>query len=322
MKKNKLSLIICVSLIAFSQASVTKADGEKLISDKNGLGVDKGDFDLLLKPASPENQLKLLKDRKDIVEKARQIYLTKAIGSSVKEQGGLLPEIQAELKIAVDLLYFQAKIKQLTTENLPDFESLAKKEYGANKEKYMEPEKVAVEHIMIDNRKHGEEAALKLADDIKQQLSKGADFIKLAEKYSEDPSFKTNHGKLEAFPKGGMIPEFDSVAFALKMGEVSDVIKTAYGAHIIRKYEHKKPEPKAYASVKDEIVAKIKKEYLDSRLNEYYEKIAQQNQMKVDDKAMDDYLAQKALQLKALVAAQPVKADVSGGDVKKDALAK
>ncbi|MET0344387.1 MAG: peptidylprolyl isomerase [Polyangiales bacterium] len=78
--------------------------------------------------------------------------------------------------------------------------------------------------------------ARKLADDVARKASTtGADFVALANQYTEDPSGKGTGGKLGTFPKGRMVPEFDKPLFALKPGETSDVIETPFGFHIIHR---------------------------------------------------------------------------------------
>lgn len=78
--------------------------------------------------------------------------------------------------------------------------------------------------------------AKKLAEQVAKKASaQGADFAALANEYTEDPSGKGNGGKLGTFPKGRMVPEFDRPLFALKPGETSDVIETAFGFHIIHR---------------------------------------------------------------------------------------
>ncbi len=78
--------------------------------------------------------------------------------------------------------------------------------------------------------------AKKVADQVaKKARASGADFSALANEYTEDPSGKGRGGKLGTFPKGRMVPEFDKPLFELKPGEVSDVIETPFGFHIIRR---------------------------------------------------------------------------------------
>jgi parvulin-like peptidyl-prolyl isomerase len=80
------------------------------------------------------------------------------------------------------------------------------------------------------------EEARKLAEQIdKKAKAKNADFATLANDYTEDPSGKGQGGKLGTFPKGRMVPEFDKPVFSMAPGEVSDVIETGFGFHVIKR---------------------------------------------------------------------------------------
>lgn len=78
--------------------------------------------------------------------------------------------------------------------------------------------------------------AKKLAQEVWRKASApGADFAGLADQYTEDPSGKGRGGKLGTFPKGRMVPEFDKPLFELSPGQVSEVIETPFGFHIIHR---------------------------------------------------------------------------------------
>lgn len=82
------------------------------------------------------------------------------------------------------------------------------------------------------------EDAKKLAEEVAQKAkAPGADFAAIANEYTEDPSGKGRGGSLGSFPKGRMVPEFDTATFALSAGQVSDVVETAFGFHIIHRDE-------------------------------------------------------------------------------------
>jgi parvulin-like peptidyl-prolyl isomerase len=78
--------------------------------------------------------------------------------------------------------------------------------------------------------------ARKLAEQVDKKAKKpGADFATLANDYTEDPSGKGQGGKLGTFPRGRMVPEFDKPVFEMQPGDVSDVIETGFGFHIIKR---------------------------------------------------------------------------------------
>ncbi|MGE5351130.1 MAG: peptidylprolyl isomerase [Acidobacteriota bacterium] len=97
---------------------------------------------------------------------------------------------------------------------------------------------IRASHILIsfrsDSGKVDTAAALAKIQDIKNQLLKGADFAELAKKYSQDPGSKENGGDLGFFERRMTVKEFDEAAFNLKKGQISDIVKTDYGFHIIK----------------------------------------------------------------------------------------
>lgn len=292
-------------LIAGGAAWASSGD---VIVDKQGVGINKFDIDALLKPAPVKVQLEILKRKADLQEKLQELYIAKTVAAEVRSKP-LTADEQAQLDETLKMVYFNLKIKQLSEQNLPDFEPLAAVEYKANKEKYVEPEQVAVEHILLETRtKHSDKEALKLAKNIIAQLKKGADFGTLALKYSDDPSVKDNKGQLGFFSKGKMLKAFEDVSYKLKLHEISEPVETKYGFHVLRKYDQKPKGIKEYAAVKDEIIAQIKNDYIHGRLTDFYEKTKVNNAMKIDEKALDAYIVEKTKQLEAEVKITPLPA--------------
>lgn len=84
---------------------------------------------------------------------------------------------------------------------------------------------VKASHILVKKRSQAEK--------ILEELKKGASFAKLAQEYSECPS-KKRGGDLGWFGRGKMVPEFEKAAFSLKKGELSDIVKTQFGYHVVK----------------------------------------------------------------------------------------
>ena len=129
--------------------------------------------------------------------------------------------------------------------------------------------KIKASHILVDfNNANGEMdtvAAKARIDSVKMLLNSGADFAELASKYSKDTGSKDKGGDLGFFERRMMVKEFDEAAFNLKVGEVSDVIKTNFGYHIIKLTE------KAPLPTLDEERENLKKIFKQTRYQDQYD---------------------------------------------------
>ncbi len=144
--------------------------------------------------------------------------------------------------------------------------------YKANLEKFAFPEQVKASHILIKLNKDADKAAEKLAltsiEDIRKKALAGEDFAKLAEEYSQGPS-SSRGGDLGFFSKKQMVKPFADAAFALKIGEISEVVKTSFGYHIIKLMERKAAGTTPYEDVKDKINDYLMQAGLDQAQRDY-----------------------------------------------------
>ncbi len=148
-------------------------------------------------------------------------------------------------------------------------------------------ETVRARHILVpssrtDNMKERSEA-LNKAKSIKKQLDGGADFIELANKNNEGPAAKSG-GDLGYFSKGQMVPEFDKAAFALNVGQISDVVETPFGYHIIQVEEKKAAQRLRYEDIKLELVNVIYQRKLEERFNKFVEDLKKKAEIKIQYK--------------------------------------
>jgi peptidyl-prolyl cis-trans isomerase D len=129
--------------------------------------------------------------------------------------------------------------------------------YEDKQQQYSTPEQVRASHILLKTEGKDDAAVKKQAEELLAKVKAGADFAQLATKYSEDEVSKAKGGDLDFFPQGQMVPEFDKAAFSMKPGEISDLVKTQYGYHIIKVLDKKaaatKPLEEVRAQIEDEL---------------------------------------------------------------------
>jgi peptidyl-prolyl cis-trans isomerase D len=131
--------------------------------------------------------------------------------------------------------------------------------YNQNIYMYETPEQVGASHILLKTADRDEEEVRGQAEDVLAQVKAGGDFAELAKKYSEDTS-ADNGGSLGLFGRGEMVPEFEQTAFSMQPGEVSDLVKTTYGFHIIKVDQRQAPMTRPMESVRDEILNVLRQE--------------------------------------------------------------
>src|SRR5262249_45601643 len=146
--------------------------------------------------------------------------------------------------------------------------------YNQNIEQYSTPEQVHALHILFKTEGKDEAAVRKQAEDVLKQAKAGADFGELAKKYSEDDVSKVKGGDLNFFGRGQMVPEFDQVAFTLPAGQMSDLVKSQFGFHIIKVLEKKAATTQPLATAKDAITETLKFQRAQAQASQISEKIA------------------------------------------------
>ncbi len=131
-----------------------------------------------------------------------------------------------------------------------------KKYYETHKDDFERGERVLAQHILVtpDGTEEASKAdARRKIDAIRERVESGTDFGDEAAAHSMCPSGKEG-GSLGWFARGMMVPEFDQVVFALKVGEVSDIVETQFGYHLIFKTEHEAAAPASYDDARPKIL--------------------------------------------------------------------
>ena len=140
--------------------------------------------------------------------------------------------------------YVGAPLYKFSSKEVEVSEEEAKKYYEEHKDDFKVEEKRVLNYVLFSTAPTHEDTmrVYRLAEDILKEARSGADFAKLADEYSEDPSVQTNHGDLGYFKRGDMDPAFEKAAFSGKPGEIIGPVKTRFGLHIIKIVDRKKED--------------------------------------------------------------------------------
>ncbi|MBI5140719.1 MAG: peptidylprolyl isomerase [Nitrospirae bacterium] len=133
--------------------------------------------------------------------------------------------------------------------------------YDGNKDKFTEPESMRARHILvrIEDGQDGEKKATEKIEGLLKRAKAGEDFAALAKDNSDDVISGPNGGDLGSFTRGRMAESFEKAVFALKSGEISGIVKTTFGLHIIKCEEYKPEKVVSFDEAKAEI-----KDYLEN----------------------------------------------------------
>lgn len=232
----------------------------KVLAEVNSGSITTGDFDSELKNL-PE-YLKAMADtpqgRKEMLDTMiiRELILQQATKDGL-DKG---PEIEDKLQDLKKRLIVESFLKKKVEVESKVSDEDMKTFYEQNKDKFKSGEQIKASHILVKTEKE--------AKDILAQLKSGGNFEELAKKHSVDSS-SAKGGDLGWFGKGSMVPVFEKAATALKEGQISDVVKSDFGFHIIKLTGKRPAGIRPFEEVKEQIKGAI----MPTKQQEVFQKI-------------------------------------------------
>jgi peptidyl-prolyl cis-trans isomerase C len=177
----------------------------------------------------------------------------------------------------------------------------AKSFYNTNSAEFEQPEMVHARHLLlltIDPATHSPlttntvAAKRKQIEDLRARIVGGEDFGTLARQYSEDPGSKANGGELPNFARGQMLQEFEAAAFALNTNQVSDIVTTKFGYHLIKVIEKIPAKKIDFATAKDDIKELLSRRQIHKQEAAYILKLRTDLQVEILDATLKGEEAQ------------------------------
>jgi peptidyl-prolyl cis-trans isomerase C len=268
-----LSLLLAMVFI-HDNVSAKDDDVVAKIGDRK---VTISEFNKMLGYLDSEKQ-KLIEKTPQLKENLLKQYVQGIVISNLakKKDFDKNPELKEQLEMLKDNYIAIEYLKKEVVNKVEVSEEDLKSYYESHKDEFKTPEMVRARHILIktdpsasDNDK---KKAREKAEEILKKIKAGEDFAKLASDVSDDTGSKTKGGELGFFPKGMMVKSFEDAAFSLKPGEVSGIVETQFGYHIIKVEEKKEPGIEPLDTAKEKIKQKLLPEPTKIKVAEFIEK--------------------------------------------------
>lgn len=244
MKKtiSTLAALMMVTAIAVAQDKPA-AQADPVVVAAGDLAIKQSEFEGAIKTLPAEyQQYAMGPGKKQFAEDYLKMKMLAAEG--LKAGLDKDPELLKQLSLMRENLVAQAQLKKIEA-GVTVSDADLQKAYDANKNQY---EQVKAKHILVAFKgspaaQQGkpeltEEQAKAKAEDLRKQIAGGASFEELAKKESDDTGSGANGGELGEFGRGQMVPEFEKAAFDAKPGDVTPVVRTQFGYHVIKVEEH------------------------------------------------------------------------------------
>jgi peptidyl-prolyl cis-trans isomerase C len=198
----------------------------------------------------------------------------------VEAQGGNFPAMKGFL---MQSMRYHKLLEAKFASTLMVTDADAKKYYDENSKEFLSPERVRASHILISTRPTDPNTdpnqlkvqAKQKAEELLKKAKDGADFAALAKENSEDPGSKAQSGDLGLFPRGQMVKPFEDAAFGLQVGEISSLVETQFGYHIIKVTERLDPAPVPFEEAQKTITEELVQKKRGEAIRTYIESLRQ-----------------------------------------------
>lgn len=199
---------------------------------------------------------RMLSSPESVQRMATDMYVRRSLAAQAQAQKlDEDPQVRQLLHIVRERVLADALSKRMQAQSRPTgpvLENLARQNYKVQMQRFRQPERIHTRHILIPLDAPD---AQQLAEDLRRQIVAGANFEVLAKEHSKDPGSAAKGGDLGLLPRGRMIKPFEEAAFALsKPGDVSEVVKTEFGYHIIQLVERRDAGIQPFEEVKDQLM--------------------------------------------------------------------
>jgi len=190
---------------------------------------------------------------RELAKLAHQAGGEEALHAQLAQQGISAEQLQQSIRESCKV---NVLVEQICKDVQEPTEAEMEAHFKAHADEYQRGERAAAQHILLRPASDSEadhEVARSRLEEMRAQLVDGADFADLATMQSDCPSGKQTGGSLGWFGRGMMVPEFDAAVFDMEVGDLSELIKTQFGYHLVYKTGHDEGGPAEFTDVSDKV---------------------------------------------------------------------
>lgn len=247
------------------------------------------DFDAAMQIAPKADQAAFRRDMRRISSMLENILVQRTLAAEAKQAGlDKDPQFQQELILASERILARKRIEAFEAGlKVPDLTLAAEEKYKLKPEAYYLPEMVQASHVLVSAEKRSDDEARARAEEVLAKAKAGAEFGLLAREYSDDPSVGTNNGDLGFFGRGKMVKPFEDAVFALeKAGDLSGVVQSPFGYHVIQLTRKRAAHQQPFDEVKPLLLDELQKKWISEQKAAYISDIKNDKSIKLNEEAI------------------------------------
>jgi peptidyl-prolyl cis-trans isomerase C len=302
--KSTLVAALCLGVFVGANADEALQTNEPLLTyGENSIPLTA--FEAYIDTAPPQGQYKLLKNPGRLRQVVTHLYLNRVLAKQALDNDLLnSPLEQARFENFKNEHLSALRMRQMRAEysklDASDLESIAKEYYLTHPDEFESPGKVHVSHILIHKSREKGIGVHQYALSVRDRVLKGEDFSTLATELSDDPSVEDNAGDLGVQSVDNLIPAFSKAAMALEEpGQISELIQTEYGYHVIQFHSKEAPGMLPWDEVKDALIERRRNKLVQQEVESYIESLKASKNYQINDAVLDKFVAEKLEQLQA-----------------------
>ncbi|HVF34507.1 MAG TPA: peptidylprolyl isomerase [Candidatus Saccharimonadia bacterium] len=259
----RITLLGLALLATFASVPAAAQLVDKPIATRGDASVTFADVDARMARIPEKDRAATIGTPERIESIVSGMLLTRQLANEARKLGlDKDPAILREMELSAESVLARYRLDQIGDAAEVDVTQLAKEVYQADPARFTIPEQRRVRHVLIRTQNRSKEDARKLADEVLADARKpGADFEEIAKGRSEDETTKAHGGLLPEFGPDVMEQSFYDASFALaKPGDISEVVETPYGFHVIQLVGTKPSRLRPYTEVREELERKLEQE--------------------------------------------------------------